>query len=172
VPLILGGLLISPTAGAEPAATPSLTALLLYREEWRVTADHQWSGATPGSVDRLRSACTLFPAYLACEQSVNGKSLVLIVFTVGGRTGGFYTRTIAPSGLARARRTMTTEGRRWTFLDKLAAGLTGAWSRVESRIISSNEVSFAEFETTDEGRTWKRMNAGTELRVEQAGLRG
>jgi hypothetical protein len=163
---------MSSAAGAKPAAPPLLEVLMLYRGDWRVTADHPWSGATPGSVDRLRSACTLFQAYLACEQSVNGKPLALIVFTVGDRPGEFYTRTIAPSGLAGARGSMTIEGNRLTFMDKPAAGLTGPWSRVENHIISRNEIRFAEYESTDEGRSWKRTNAGTELRIKHAGPKG
>jgi hypothetical protein len=167
LPLILGACaLTGSAAAADPAATPSLQALLLYRGEWRVTADHPWSGAPSGSVDRLRSACTLFHAYLACEQSVNGKPLALIVFTPGARPGEFYTRTIAPSGLAGGRGTMTIEGRSWTFLDKPAAGLTGSWSRVENVIVSRKEIKFAEYESEDEGKTWKRTNAGIERRVE------
>jgi len=154
-----------------PAAPATFAPLLLYPGIWKVTADHPWSGAAPGAVDRLRSDCKIFHAYFACEQSVNGKPLALIVYTAGDRPLEYHTRTIAPNGLAGGRGTMTIAGNRWTYLDKPAAGLSGPWSRVENVIVTRDRIRFAEYEPRDEGKTWSLTNRGVEDRIAQAGRR-
>jgi len=155
---------IAPSA-AEPAAPSPFAPLLVYRGTWKVTADRPWSGAAPGAVDRLRSDCRIFHAYFACEQSVNGKPLALIVYTAGEAPLEYHTRTIGPGGLAGGRGTMRIEGHRWTYLDKPAAGLSGPWSRVENVIVSPDRILFEEYESADEGKSWKQTNRGAEVRI-------
>jgi hypothetical protein len=162
---------LAPLAVARDAPGP-FAPLLVYRGTWRVTADHPWSGSAPGAVDRLRSDCKIFHAYFACEQSVNGKPLALIVYTAGDRAGEYHTRTIGPNGLAGGRGTMTIAGKRWTYLDKPAAGLSGPWSRVENVVVSRDRIRFEEYESADEGKTWRLTNQGVEDRIAGARRRG
>lgn len=143
--------------------------LAVYNGSWAVRATHPWSGASAGAVDRLESRCQRFTLYFACEQTVNGKPLTLIVYTAGDAPGHLHTRTIAPDGRASGRGDLTLDGKHWTYLDKPLVGLKGPWSRVENVIVDHDHIRFEEYESTDEGKTWTRVNAGTEERVGNTG---
>ncbi len=145
------------------AAYDPFASLTLYDGEWEVRAEHPWSGAPPGAVDRLTSHCHRFTAYFACEQTINGKTASIIVYTLAS-DGGFSTRTIAPNGLAGGRGGLSLSGRRWTYLDKPPPPLTGNWSRVENVIVDHDHIHFAEFTSADEGKTWQPVNSGDEVR--------
>jgi hypothetical protein len=114
----------------------------------------------------LKSQCNSFALYFACEQTVNGKPQALIVYTVGEAPGRFNTRTIAPNGLAGARGELTINDNHWTYLDKPPANLKGPWSRVENTIVDSNHIRFEEYESIDEGKSWRQTNAGAEERIQ------
>jgi len=148
-------------------ASDPLDALMVYDGDWSVSAEKPWSGATPGTIDHLTSRCRRFTAYVACEQSVNGNPLALIVFTLGDRPGRLNTRTIAPNGLAGSRGDFMIDGEHWTYVDRPPVGSAGPWSRVENFIIDRDHIRFEEYESLDEGATWTRTNAGTEQRVPQ-----
>lgn len=154
-------------AGAVPAAAQPdpFAPLAIYPGQWSVTATHPWSGAALGTVDRLDSRCQRFTAYYACEQTVAGKPLIFIVYTLGDAPGRFNTRMIAPNGLAGGRGELTIAGDRWTYLDKPPAGLTSPWSRTENIIVDRDHIRFEEYESADEGKTWQLVNAGDERRV-------
>lgn len=158
-------LLFAAALAGPSAATPSpFEKLEIYPGDWTVRADHPWSGAPAGASDQLRSRCQLFEAYFTCEQTVNGKPLGLIVYTMAEAPGQLHTRFISPNGLAGARGDLTLDGDHWTYLDKPAAGQTGPWSRVENTIVDHDHIRFAEFESADEGKTWRQTNAGAETR--------
>jgi hypothetical protein len=161
--LILLALATAAGATTAPASAP-FSVHKIYDGAWNVRADHPWGGAAAGATARLDSHCERFTVYFACEQTVNGKPQILIVYTLG-ETGGFYTRTIAPSGLAAARGALEVNGSRWTYLDKPAAGLTGPWSKVENDIVDHDHIRFAEYESADQGMTWTQTNAGLEVRA-------
>jgi hypothetical protein len=159
-------------APSEAPATPQpvtsddpFSDLTIYDGDWTVHATHPWSGAPAGTAEHLQSRCRRFTLYFACEQTVNGKVQALIVYTAGETLGRFNTRTIAPNGLAGGRGDLTIDARRWTYLDKPPASLTGPWSRVENVIVGRDHIRFEEFQSADEGRTWVQTNGGTEERV-------
>jgi len=162
---------MSGAPSAAPATAQSVTAddpfsdLTIYDGNWTVHATHPWSGAPAGTAERLQSRCKRFTLYFACEQTVNGKVLALIVYTKGETRGHFNTRTIAPNGLAGGRGDLVIDGTHWTYLDKPPASLTGPWSRVENVIVDRDHIRFEEFQSADEGKTWAQTNGGTEERV-------
>jgi hypothetical protein len=158
-------LCLATIAAAEGPQSDPFAELAIYDGRWNVRATHPWSGAQAGAVDRLESRCRRFTRYFACEQTVNDKPLMLIVYTAGDAPGHLHTRMIAPDGRAGARGDLGLDGRRWTYLDKPAAGLQGPWSRVENVIVDHDHIRFEEYESTDEGKTWTLANAGTEERV-------
>lgn len=151
-------------ASAQPRSDP-FAELAIYDGNWAVRATHPWSGAPAGAMDRLESHCRRFTLYFACEQTVNGKPLMLIVYTAGDTPGRFHTRMIAPDGRASGRGDLTLDNKHWTYLDKPAAGLKGPWSRIENVIVDHDHIRFEEYESTNEGKTWTLANAGTEERV-------
>ena len=138
-------------------------ALAIYDGEWAVHAQHPWSGAAVGAVDRLTSRCHSFSAYFVCEQTINSKPTSLLVYTLAeGKR--LHTRTITPDGLAGGRGDLSLLDKHWTYLDKPPASLKGNWSRVENFIVDQDHIRFEEYESADEGRTWKLINTGQEER--------
>ena len=156
--------LIQSTSGAQPIPDPFLP-LTVYNGSWTVQAEHPWSGGAPGTLDHLVSRCQRFARYFACEQTVNGKTQSLIVYTVSSSPGKLYTRFIAPDGLAGARGDLTLDGNHWTYVDKPPPNLKGNWSRVENFILDHDHIRFEEYEASDEGRSWTKTNSGTEERA-------
>jgi hypothetical protein len=160
------GLLVSvnQAEAQPPLATDPFKKLEIYDGDWTVRADRPWSGAPTGSSDRLRSLCQRFSTYFACEQTVNQKPVALIVYTAAEAPGRFHTRTIATDARAGGRGDLVLEGNRWTYLDKPPQGLKGPWSRTENTILDNNRIRFAEYQSSNEGKTWTQTNAGLEVR--------
>ncbi len=162
-PFGFGVALLLTAAGATSATSDPFAPLAVYDGEWEIRAKNPWSGGPAGTVDRLTSRCHRFTAYLTCEQTVNGKTGSLIIYTLAA-DGGFNTRTVAPNGLAGGRGTLSLAGPRWTYLDKPPPPLAGNWSRVENIIVDHHHIHFAEFTSADEGKTWQPVNSGDEVR--------
>jgi hypothetical protein len=149
---------------AQPASDP-FAPLAIYNGTWTVKAEHPWSGAAAGSPDHLTSRCEHFTRYFACEQTINGKTQSLIVYTADTSPGKLQTRFIDPGGLAGARGDLTMLGNHWTYLDKPPPSLKGNWSRVENYILDNDHIRFEEYESSDEGKTWTKINFGIEERT-------
>ena len=77
---------IQNAAGAQPAPDP-FTLLTVYNGSWTIKAEHPWSGGPPGSLDHLVSHCHRFTLYFACEQTVDGKTQALLVYTATSSPG-------------------------------------------------------------------------------------
>jgi hypothetical protein len=154
-----------PAPSARPTATDPFLPLAIYSGTWKVRAEHPWSGGAPGTTDDLVSRCERFTLYFACEQTVNGKTLSLIVYSAGPALGKLYTRFIEPGGLAGERGDLTLDNNHWTYLDKPPAGTKANWSRVENYILDHDHIRFEEYESADEGKSWNKINAGTEERA-------
>ncbi len=161
ISLLLALLQPSPSSPSTPAP---FAELAVYNGAWTVRAEHPWGGGPAGSADHLVSRCQTLTAYVTCEQTVNGKPQSLIVYTLADAPGHLHTRTINPEGLAGGRGDLIMNANHWTYLDKPPASLKGNWSRTENFIVDHNTIRFEESESSDEGRTWTRTNAGTETR--------
>jgi len=163
VPLLLFALIQNP-----PAPDP-FAPLAIYNGAWTIHAEHSWTdtppNTPPGTPDHLISKCQHFTQYFACEQTVNGKTLSLIVYTAGTSPGKLHTRFIVPEGQAGGRGDLTLDGNHWTYLDKPPAQLKGNWSRTENFILDHDHIRFEEYESSDEGKTWTKTNSGTEDRT-------
>jgi hypothetical protein len=151
---------------ASGAAEPSdlFSPLAIYGGTWTVRAEHPWSGAAAGALDRLVSRCERFARYFACEQTVNGKTLGLIVYSIGDAAGTLHTRFIAPDGLAGGRGEFRLDGNHWTYLDKPPPSVEGNWTRTENFILDHDHIRFEEYESADAGKTWSPVNSGVEVR--------
>jgi hypothetical protein len=162
LPLILFAV-IQNAAGVQPAPDP-FAPLTVYSGTWTVKAEHPWSGGASGSLDHLVSHCERFTSYFTCEQTVNGKTQGLLVYTATSSPGKLHSRFIAPDGLAGGRGDLTLDGNHWTYIDKPPFTLKGNWSRVENFILDHDHIRFEEYESPDEGKTWTKINFGTEER--------
>ncbi len=156
--------LIQNSSGAQTAPDPFLP-LTIYNGTWTVQAEHPWSGSALGTPDHLVSRCLRFTQYFACEQTINGKTQSLIVYTVSSSPGKLHTRFIEPDGIAGGRGDLTLDGNHWTYLDKPPLQLKGNWSRVENFILDHDHIRFEEYESSDEGKSWTKTNFGTEERT-------
>ncbi len=156
--------LIQNASGAQPAPDP-FAPLAVYNGTWTVQAEHPWSSGAPGTLDHLVSRCQRFTQYFACEQTVNGKTLGLIVYTVSSSPQKLSTRFIDPDGLAGGRGDLSLDGNHWTYLDKPPLKQKGNWSRVENFILDHDHIRFEEYESSDEGKSWTKTNFGTEERT-------
>ena len=163
LPLLLFAV-IQNAAGVQPAPDP-FAPLTVYDGTWTVQAEHPWSGGAPSTLDHLVSRCQRFTLYFACEQTVNGKTQALLVYTASSSPGKLHSRFIAPDGLAGGRGDLTLNGNHWTYLDKPPVPLKGNWSRVENFILDHDHIRFEEYESADEGKTWTKTNFGTEERT-------
>ncbi|MDQ2840263.1 MAG: hypothetical protein M3Y72_04325 [Acidobacteriota bacterium] len=153
------------SASALQAEHDPFAPLTLYGGTWTVKAQHPWSGGAPGTPDKLVSHCERFTSYFTCEQTVNGKTQGLIVYTAGSSPGKLNSRFVSPDGLAGGRGDVTLIGNNWTYLDKPPLTLKGKWSRVENVILDRDHIRFEEYESSDEGKTWTETNFGTEERT-------
>ena len=161
--LFLLALLQNPP-GAQLAAG-AFAPLAIYNGTWTVRAAHPWSGGAPGTLDHLVSRCQPFTLYFACEQTVNGRVLSLIVYTAGSSPRELHTRFIEPGGLPGGRGDLRLDGNHWTYLDKPSDKMKGNWSRVENFIIDHDHIRFEEYESSDQGKSWTETNFGTEERT-------
>jgi hypothetical protein len=150
-------------AGDENSTNP-LAALAVYGGNWKVRATHPWSGAARGAVDRLTSRCQMLSQYYVCEQTVNDKTLGLILYTIGKRYGELHSRFVAPDGEVAPLGDLTLRGNHWTYLDRPAGHRRGKWSRTENVVLNENRIVFEEYESSDQGQTWVKTNSGTEDR--------
>jgi hypothetical protein len=141
--------------------------LAVYNGTWTVQAEHPWSGGPSGTKDQLISRCQRFTMYFTCEQTINGKTAGLLVYTLTNSAGKLNSRFIEPDGLAGGRGDLTLDGNHWTYLDKPQAPLKGNWSRVENFILDKDHIRFEEYESADEGKTWTKTNSGLEQRNAQ-----
>ena len=164
MPAFLFFVLIQNLSAVHPASDP-FAPLTIYNGFWTVRAEHPWSGGPPGTADHLASKCQRFTQYFACEQTVNGKTLSLIVYTAAQSPDKLHTRFIQPDGLAAARGDLSLQGNHWTYFDKPPAKQTGNWSRVENFIEDRDHIRFEEYESSDAGKSWTRTNRGTEERT-------
>jgi hypothetical protein len=165
---LLSAVLLLPcrfAAARAPTEQDPFVRLRIYDGEWAVRATHPWSGAAAGAVDRLSSHCHRFTHYFACEQTINGQPTSLLVYTEGDAPGRLNTRMIAPNGLAGGRGDLTLAGSRWTYIDKPPASLSGNWSRTENVVVDRDHILFKEYESPDEGKTWRLTNSGSEERL-------
>ncbi len=154
------------SAGGTPAPPPDPVApLAIYDGTWTVQAEHPWGGGKQGTEDRLVSRCSRLTRYFVCEQTVNGTTQALIVYTAGESAGHLHTRFIDPAGLSSGRGDLTIAADHWTYLDKPQPGLKGPWSRVENTILDHDHIRFEEYESADQGKTWTKVNGGVETRV-------
>jgi hypothetical protein len=161
LPLLLFAL-IQNAPPPQPPPDP-FAPLTIYNGTWTVHAEHPWSGAAPGTPDHLVSHCERFTLYFACEQTINGKPEAMLVYTATSSPGKLNTRFIAPDGQAGGRGDLTLDANHWTYLDKPTPPLKGNWSRVENFILDHDHIRFEEYESADEGKTWTKTNAGTEV---------
>jgi hypothetical protein len=151
------------TADANAISQP-LAALTILNGEWSVTGAHTMAGA--GKSDSLVNHCSMYDAFYACEQVVNGKALALIVFTSTSTPGSFHTQVNLPDGHATGRADLNIVGSHWTYNGKSTSddGKTSTFYRTENMFTGRDRIHFDQYESSD-GSTWQKKNEGDEVRA-------
>ena len=146
-----------PFAHAQAKADP-FADLRLYHGAWTVTAQD----ASGTHTDHLRNQCTAMDAYYACQQTLNGKAIALVVFVPAG-PGQFGVNNILPDGQATGRTRLTITGSRWVYASQSTANGHTTYYQTINTITSPASIHFVSRQS-DDGHTWKVNLSGDEQR--------
>jgi hypothetical protein len=141
-----------------PAASLSQNydALRVYAGTWDVNR----KGAP--KPDRLVNECNLLGTYFACQQTLNGKVMALILFIPREKAGTFYTQAVLTDGSAVGKGQLEIEGDRWTFFSTEG----GSTYRTTNVFSGKDRIRFESAESAD-GKSWKITASGDEKRIVQ-----
>jgi len=134
------------------------------------TTQGTWTVTTSQSAkaDTLINRCVEGAAFFACEQTLNGRPIAMVVYTLTSDPHKFYSQAILPDGTAAGRTELTLDGdnnSHWTFRNQ-GTGADGkpVFYRVENTYSGSDRMHFEQYDSPD-GKTWTKRNEGDEVRV-------
>src|SRR6185312_4746086 len=130
-------------------------SLWLYNGTWKVTRKDQ-------PPQTLVNRCSSFGKFFACEQSVNGDSVALLVFVPGKEPGHFFTQSIKTDGRAGGRGELQIEHNTWTYLSNWNDGGKTTYYRTTNVYDGRNHIHFEQAESTD-NKTWVVKSSGDEV---------
>jgi hypothetical protein len=154
--LLIGGFLPG-NAADSTAANP----LWLYQGSWQVT---RASSGAPAKPYRLTNDCAQLGLYFACQQSVNGKPVRLLVVISTETPGHFHTQTILPEGRATGLDDLEISGSKWVFTSSRRDGGKTTYYRTTHTFSSKTKVHFEEAESTD-GKQWVTKTSGDQAKL-------
>jgi len=134
--------------------------------------DGKWDSTTTigeKEVVHLENHCARTGLFFVCEQTVNGKPEVLVVFLPVAKTasGGEEYKTnglAADASLAGAWNNLSIEADRWVYSWEDAGGAKKVLWRNVNQFSGTDKIHF-EIQRSDDGASWKTVRAGDELRV-------
>jgi hypothetical protein len=116
-----------------------------------------------GKPDTIVNRCSEGTAFYTCEQVVNGKSLVLLVFTATDDPTKFHTQPVLPNGKAVGLGDLTIVGDHWTYSSSEEG--KQVFYRTENFFTGRDKIHFEQYESGD-NKTWVKKNEGDEVRVQ------
>jgi hypothetical protein len=146
------------------AASAAFTPIRVYEGTWKLVSAHTMAGE--GKPDMIVNHCYEGSAFYACEQVVNGKPVVLLVFTATEDPAKFHSQPVLPDGHAVGRGDLTIVGDHWTFSGggKDDNGKE-TFYRTENFFTGRDKIHFEQYESGD-NKTWVKKNEGNEVRVQ------
>ncbi|HEX4578131.1 MAG TPA: hypothetical protein VH117_12320 [Edaphobacter sp.] len=146
------------------AASAAFTPIRVYEGTWKLVSAHTMAGE--GKPDMIVNHCYEGSAFYACEQVVNGKPVVLLVFTATEDPTKFHSQPVLPDGHAVGRGDLTIVGDHWTFSGggKDDNGKE-TFYRTENFFTGRDKIHFEQYESGD-NKTWVKKNEGNEVRVQ------
>ena len=146
------------SAVAQSAQVPDPFAALRSDDgDWTVTV----SDPGPGHIDHLRNRCSSFDRFYACQQTVNGKVVALVVF-IADTPSHFFVNNILPNGEATGRTDLTITGSHWVYLSQVMDHGNTTLYRTINDFADSKHIHFASQSSTD-GKLWTTTFAGDEV---------
>lgn len=165
-PACLAAVILTISAAAMAQSKPDpVQALWAYSGIWRVNIQHLQTPFSNVSQDSstLRNDCLKTGQYVACNQEVNGKSKVMLVFTCADEHN-CTSYQIPPDGGKPSSGKLIIDGDTWTFpWSTLEHGKT-TWFRVVNVWSSHDAIEFRQEYSTDE-KHWITMASGHEIRM-------
>jgi hypothetical protein len=162
---LLAGVLSRPGQAAGSGAP--LSPLWLYQGSWQVTRAN--SGAA-GKPDRLINDCAQIGMYFACQQTVNGTPVGLLVIISTQKPGHFHTQTILPEGRATGLDDLEISGSQWVFTSSRREGGRTTYYRTTNTFSSKTKIHFERAESTD-SKQWTTKSSGDEAKLSNNGSR-
>jgi hypothetical protein len=150
------------------AAESPFEPLWNYQGTWQFTMNAA-PGAAPVS-NKIQNDCFDMGQYFLCQQTVDGKVAALLAFTPSQTKGSFYTQPILPDGHAAGRGDLEIQGDRWTYPSKEEENGKTKYYRITNVFSGKDRIHFERSESED-GKTWKVLASGDEVRTSQAGTR-
>lgn len=160
-PIILAANLSFAAVLAAAAPPNSVTPLALYQGSWSVIRDGAVAGTKP---EQLRNDCAALGKYFACQQTVNGSVVGLLVFISTGEPGHYYTQTLLPEGRATGRDEMEISGNQWIFTSSRRDGSKTTYYRTVNAFSGKSRIHFERDESTD-GKQWVKTGSGDETKM-------
>jgi hypothetical protein len=145
------------------AADPVPSAIALYNGTWRITRKDQ-------QPEELVNRCTQFSKFFACEQTVNGIVVSLVVYVPSSTGGEYHTQSILPGGRAAGLGSLVINGNTWTFSNSWnQGGGKSTYYRTINVFSGKDKIHFEQQESTDRN-AWKTTGSGDEVRIAQGKL--
>lgn len=149
------------------AADSRFEPLWNYQGTWQFTMNAP--GGKPVS-NKIQNDCFDMGQYFLCQQTVDGKVAALLAFTPSETKGNFYSQPILPDGHATGRGDLEIAGDRWTYPSKDEENGKTKYYRIVNVFSGKDRIHFERSESED-GKTWKVLASGEEVRTSQAGTR-
>jgi hypothetical protein len=112
----------------------------------------------------LRNDCAALGKYFACQQTVNGSVVGLLVFISTGTPGHYYTQILLPEGRATGRDEMEISGNQWIFTSSRRDGSKTTYYRTVNAFSGKSRIHFERDESTD-GKQWVKTGSGDQVKV-------
>ena len=132
--------------------------LRAYDGTWQVTPTGQ------AKTDTLVNQCAVLGKFYACGQTVNGKSVGMVIFIPQtDKPGHFKTQTIMAEGRATGLVDLQIEGEMWTYMSRRDEYGKTTFYRTINQFTGKNRIHFEQAHSSD-GKQWIVDGAGDEVR--------
>lgn len=149
------------------AADSAFEPLWNYQGTWQFTMN---APGGKGVSNKIQNDCVDMGQYFLCQQTVDGKVVALLCFTPSETKGAYHTQPIMPDGRAAGRGDLEIDGARWTYPSKEDENGKTKYYRIVNVFSGKDRIHFERSESED-GKTWKVLASGDEVRTSQAGTR-
>ncbi len=147
---------------AEPSPEQMLAPLRVYAGRWKVTRDKMARDAKP---EDLETECASIGRYFACQQTVNGAVGGLLLVIPSNKEGLYNTQTVLPSGRATGTGELQIASNKWIFFSSWNQGGGKTIRYRTTYTFSGRDRLHFEQEESSDGKQWKRIGAGDQVRA-------
>ncbi len=155
---LLLGFALASNAQSKQQEPDAYAPLHLYNGSWELTVNES------GKTLRIDNRCKLVGSFYACEQSVDNKVSVLVVFTWSAEKGEYYVQNVMTSGESGGKTVLEINGTRWIYTSGGELDGRPVYYRTTNDFRGRNQIHFEQFQSED-GQHWKMTRSGEEKRL-------